>query len=145
MTTMPATHGHNEACCNIPPVVAKSYKAKGSYEEIGDMRTCKLSLHLSSMSLPQLMHSSPQKDVTGPEDATKGILFIMDIFGFTPQTLQGADILAHSDKHNKYKVFISDWFKGEPCPIEWSVHPLPSHCFPHPPRRRRTAGPQVFG
>lgn len=42
MSTMPATHGHNEACCNIPPVVSTGYTPKGTYEEISDMKmkTC---------------------------------------------------------------------------------------------------------
>jgi dienelactone hydrolase len=93
---MPATSGHSAACCNIPPVVSKGYKAKGTYEEIGGYRTY----------------------VTGPSDATKAIVVIYDIFGYFDQTLQGADILAHSDKQ-KYKVFIPDWFEGKPCPIEW--------------------------
>ena len=31
---------------------------------------------------------------------------------------KGADILAHSDDNQKYKVFIPDWFEGKPCPIE---------------------------
>ncbi|KAK3365250.1 hypothetical protein B0T24DRAFT_429785 [Lasiosphaeria ovina] len=97
MTTMPATHGHSEACCNIPPVVSSGYSAKGSYEELGGFKTY----------------------VTGPGDATKGIIYIYDIFGYFDQTLQGADILATSDHHNQHKVFIPDWFKGEPCPIEW--------------------------
>ncbi|KAL1853135.1 hypothetical protein VTK73DRAFT_9080 [Phialemonium thermophilum] len=97
MSTMPATHGHNEACCNIPPVVSKGYTPKGSYEELGGYKTY----------------------VTGPSDATKGILAIYDIFGYFEQTLQGADILATSDEKTKYKVFIPDWFKGEPVPIEW--------------------------
>lgn len=34
-------------------------------------------------------------DVTGPDDATRGIISVTDIFGFAPQTLQGADILAY--------------------------------------------------
>jgi hypothetical protein len=66
----------------------------------------------------QQTNQSPQPDVTGPSDATKAIVVIYDIFGYFDQTLQGADILAHSDKQ-KYKVFIPDWFKGNPCPIEW--------------------------
>lgn len=41
MSRMPASHGHNEACCNIPPVVSKGYQAKGTYEKIGDFKTCK--------------------------------------------------------------------------------------------------------
>ncbi|KAK1499752.1 dienelactone hydrolase [Colletotrichum tamarilloi] len=96
MSTMPAQHGHSEGCCNIPPVVSKGYDAKGSYEEIGSKRTY----------------------VTGPADAKKAIVVTFDIFGFFPQTLQGADILATSGAE-KYRVFIPDWFAGEPCPIEW--------------------------
>ncbi|KAF7552696.1 hypothetical protein G7046_g7335 [Stylonectria norvegica] len=96
MSTMPASHGHSEACCNVPPIVSKGYEAKGSYEEIGGYKTY----------------------VTGPADATKAIVVIYDIFGYFDQTLQGADILAFAD-HQNYKVYIPDWFKGEPCPIEW--------------------------
>ncbi|KAH7175550.1 hypothetical protein EDB81DRAFT_874394 [Dactylonectria macrodidyma] len=97
MSTMPASHGHSQACCNVPPVVAKGYKAKGSYEEVGGYKTY----------------------VTGPSDATKAIVVIYDIFGYFDQTIQGADILAFSDDHQKYKVYIPDWFEGKPCPIEW--------------------------
>ncbi|KAL8790928.1 MAG: hypothetical protein Q9213_000353 [Squamulea squamosa] len=57
--------------------------------------------------------------VTGPTDATKGIVSIFDIFGYFDQTLQGADILATSDEHQQYKVFIPDWFEGKPVPSEW--------------------------
>nr|CDN29925.1 Putative protein of unknown function [Podospora anserina] len=96
MSTMQASHGHNQACCNIPPVVSKGYSAKGSYEEIDGFKTY----------------------VTGPSTAKKGILVIYDIFGYFEQTLQGADILATSSSE-EYKVVIPDWFKGEPCPIEW--------------------------
>ncbi|PNH58758.1 hypothetical protein VD0002_g8774 [Verticillium dahliae] len=96
MTTMPAQHGHNEACCNIPPVISKGYDAKGSYEQVNDIKTY----------------------ATGPSDAKKGILFIYDIFGYFPQSLQGADILATSGDQ-KHRVLIPDWFGGNPCPIEW--------------------------
>ncbi|KAI2615048.1 hypothetical protein GGR54DRAFT_319756 [Hypoxylon sp. NC1633] len=96
MSTMPAQHGHSEACCNIPPVISKGYSEKGGYEELGGFKSY----------------------VTGPKDATKGIISIFDIFGYFPQTLQGADILATSDHSQQYKVFIPDWFDGEPCPLE---------------------------
>ncbi|RYC64957.1 hypothetical protein CHU98_g1235 [Xylaria longipes] len=96
MSTMPAQHGHSEACCNIPPIVSKGYDAKGKYEELGGFKTY----------------------VTGPSDTTKGVVTIYDIFGYYPQTLQGADVMAASGE-TKYRVFIPDWFKGEPCPIEW--------------------------
>ncbi|KAI1449200.1 hypothetical protein F5Y02DRAFT_253355 [Annulohypoxylon stygium] len=97
MSTMPAQHGHSEACCNIPPVVATGYTAKGAYEELGGFKSY----------------------VTGPKEATKGIITIYDIFGYYPQTLQGADILSTSDHSQKYKVFIPDWFNGEPAPLSW--------------------------
>ena len=42
-----------------------------------------------------------------------------DIFGFFPQTLQGADILAYSDSEKPYQVFIPDFFEGEPADISW--------------------------
>lgn len=96
MSTMPAQHGHSEACCNIPPIVSKGYDPKGTYEPIGEYKTY----------------------TTGPSDATKGIVVIYDIFGYYPQTLQGTDILATSGDA-KYKVVIPDWFKGEPAPLEW--------------------------
>jgi dienelactone hydrolase len=97
MSGMPATGGHSAACCNIPPIVAKGYKPKGSYEQIGGYKTY----------------------VTGPADATKAIVVIYDIFGYYDQTVQGADILATSDDNQKYKVFMPDWFHGDPCPLEW--------------------------
>jgi len=93
---MAASHGHNEACCNIPPVVSSGYSAKGQYHEVDGLKTY----------------------ITGPDDATKGIVMIFDIFGYFDQTIQGADILSTSD-HQKYKVFIPDWFAGDPCPIDW--------------------------
>jgi len=94
---MQATHGHNEACCNIPPVQSSGYVAKGTYEQLGGMKTY----------------------ATGPTDATKGLVSIYDIFGFFDQTLQGADILATSDHHHKYKVFIPDWLGNDTVPMSW--------------------------
>ncbi|KAL5606360.1 hypothetical protein BROUX41_002777 [Berkeleyomyces rouxiae] len=94
MSAMPATHGHSAACCNIPPVVEKGYKEKGSYEQLGGFNTYS----------------------TGSADATKGVLVIFDIFGFFPQTLQGADILGQ-----EYRVLMPDWFEGHPADI--SVFP----------------------
>jgi hypothetical protein len=46
-------------------------------------------------------------------------LVIYDIFGFFPQTLQGADILAHSDEEHQFQVFMPDWFEGSPADISW--------------------------
>lgn len=94
---MPATSGHSAACCNIPPVVSSGYAKKGAYSTVGGYKTY----------------------ATGPQDATKGLVVVYDIFGYYDQTLQGADILATSDEHTKYRVFMPDLLKGDPCPIEW--------------------------
>ncbi|MCJ1248200.1 hypothetical protein MMC30_005417 [Trapelia coarctata] len=92
-----AMHGHSEACCSVPPSKA-DYKEKGSYIEIDGMKTYK----------------------TGPSTATSAILIIYDIFGFSPQTLQGADILAHADdEHHQYQVFVPDFFFGKPADHSW--------------------------
>jgi len=88
---------HSAVCCKIPPVIAKDYTPKGKYETIGGLKTY----------------------VTGPDSATKGIFLVYDIFGFFPQSLQGADILATSDEAHQYKVFIPDFFEGTPCNIAW--------------------------
>lgn len=60
-----------------------------------------------------------EADVTGPSDASKAILLIYDIFGYFPQTIQGADILATSGKDHHYQVFIPDFFEGKPADISW--------------------------
>ncbi|KAL4870491.1 hypothetical protein BDV12DRAFT_184493 [Aspergillus spectabilis] len=88
--------GVSKACCSIPPVIAKGYQPKGEYKTINGLKTY----------------------VTGPETATKAILVIYDIFGFFPQTLQGADILSTSSSQ-KYRVFIPDFFEGQPADITW--------------------------
>lgn len=93
---MPTKPAQSKACCTIPPVVSSGYEYKGAYEDIMDMKTY----------------------VTGPSDATRGIIMIYDIFGFFDQTIQGADILATSHANTKYRVFMPDWFKHEPYPIE---------------------------
>lgn len=35
-----ATMSHSKACCQIPPIVAKGYQAKGKYETINGLKTC---------------------------------------------------------------------------------------------------------
>ncbi|KAF4537507.1 Dienelactone hydrolase [Lasiodiplodia theobromae] len=88
---------HSLACCTIPPVVSEGYEPKGEYITIDGLKTYR----------------------TGPADAKHAILIVFDIFGFFPQTLQGADILATSDKDRKYQVFIPDFFEGNPADISW--------------------------
>lgn len=83
----------SKACCTVPPVVSEGYKEKGEWITINGMKTY----------------------ATGPKDAKSALLVVYDIFGFFPQTLQGADILAHSDKDHQYQVFMPGEF---PLP-EW--------------------------
>ncbi|KAK2626477.1 hypothetical protein QTJ16_003652 [Diplocarpon rosae] len=92
-----AQHGHSAACCSIPPIVSKGYEGKGRYETIGGMKTY----------------------VTGPSNASKALLFIYDIFGYFPQSIQGADILATADKDHSYQVFMPDFLEGKPADISW--------------------------
>jgi hypothetical protein len=125
-TMAQAMHGHSAACCSIPPIVSKGYEPKGKYETIGGLKTCKF------CTIPsQLPRNRPPAsctfncleldciDVTGPANATKAILYIYDIFGYFPQSIQGADILSTSDKDNQYQVFMPDWFEGNPADISW--------------------------
>ncbi|KAH9212262.1 hypothetical protein DL95DRAFT_368644 [Leptodontidium sp. 2 PMI_412] len=94
---MESINGHSKACCNIPPVVSKSYELKGNYETIGGLKTY----------------------VSGPSTATNAIFVIYDIFGYYEQTLQGADILATADPEHAYQVFMPDFFEGNPADLAW--------------------------
>jgi len=58
-------------------------------------------------------------DITGPADAKKVILVTYDIFGFSPQLIQGAGILAYSNKTSPYRITIPDFFKGEGAQLAW--------------------------
>ena len=74
----------SHACCTVPPVVDDGYKEKGQYMTIDGMKTY----------------------VTGDSNAKSALLVVYDIFGFFPQTLQGADILAYGDKEKQYQVIM---------------------------------------
>ena len=66
------------------------------------------------------VHNLIPSDVTGPSSATSAIFIVYDIFGFSPQALQGADILAHADdEHHQYQVYIPDFFEGKPADHSW--------------------------
>lgn len=66
-------------------------------------------------STPQTtLTTNSASDSTGPSHATSAIFIIYDIFGFSDQALQGADILAHADSSHQYQVFMPDFFLGKP-------------------------------
>ena len=73
---------HTTACCKLPPVEAE-YTPKGTYETINGYKTY----------------------VTGPEDSDKAILSIYDIFGYSPQILQGES--RSRSGHLSYNSLIS--------------------------------------
>ena len=87
--TLATMSTQSKACCTVPPVVSEGYKEKGEWITINGMKTY----------------------ATGPKDAKSALLVVYDIFGFFPQTLQGADILAHSDKEHQYQVFMPGKFE----------------------------------
>jgi len=89
-----STQSH--ACCTVPPV-QHDYKEKGSFTSVEGMKTYQ----------------------TGPSSAKSGLLVVYDIFGFFPQTFQGADILATGDKDKPRQVFMPDFFDGKPADISW--------------------------
>ena len=71
-------------------------------------------------SFRSLLALTSPLDQTGPSSAKTAILIIYDIFGFSSQTFQGADILAHSDdQHHQYQVFVPDFFYGKPAELSW--------------------------
>ncbi|KAH0541785.1 hypothetical protein FGG08_003740 [Glutinoglossum americanum] len=84
----------SKACCTIPPIIPKDYHPKGTYTTIAGLKT---------------YHTSPPSP-------TATILFIYDIFGYFPQTLQGADILASA---GNFAVYMPDWFEDDPADISW--------------------------
>lgn len=103
---------HSKACCTIPPILSeKEYKAKGTYETIDGIKTCSFLFYP-----PNPLPTNPHTDVTGSPTATTGIFVVADIFGYYPQTLQGADILSCD---STYRVFVPDFWDNDPCPREW--------------------------
>ncbi|KAJ4476609.1 Alpha/Beta hydrolase protein [Lentinula aciculospora] len=89
------THNTNAACCTIPPVLS-DYTPKGTYKSVGSFN---------------------KVYVTGPETSTNAIVCVYDIFGYYPQTQQGADIVASTLKTT---VYMPDFFE-------------PDGPFPHDP------------
>ncbi|WWD08664.1 hypothetical protein V865_006777 [Kwoniella europaea PYCC6329] len=79
-------HKWNVDCCKLPPVQAE-YTPKGSYSTINGLKTY----------------------VVGPEDAKVTVLSVYDIFGYSPQILQGADLIASQG----YRVLMPDFCDGK--------------------------------
>lgn len=68
MSALPAQNGHNEACCNIPPVVSSGYAAGGAYETLGGLQTCKSHSHSPA---PKALTSCSHNSVNSPSPSPK--------------------------------------------------------------------------
>lgn len=77
-----------KSCCQLPPIQAE-YTPKGSYSDFEGFKTY----------------------LSGPEDAKAAVLMVYDVFGFSPQIIQGADLLASQG----YRVVMPDFCKGTYC------------------------------
>lgn len=73
--------------------------------------------HFLVWSIDTIDHKA---DVTGSSTAERGILYIFDIFSFRPQSIQGADILAHTPSRPCLVVMI-DWFEGGAVQEGWTT------------------------
>lgn len=103
-----------EACRTIPPVISEGYTPKGTSSAIDglDFDTCiPYQQHLFKKD-----YCANKTDITGPTTAKTAILTIYDIFGNSPQTTQGADLLA---ARLNALVLIPDFFKGNGAKQEW--------------------------
>jgi len=85
----------SNACLSIPAIVSSGYGPKGKWEQIGPLNTY--------VSAPANM------------TPTRGVIHIYDIFGISPQTLQGADRLA---AHLNAIVLVPDFFQGATLPAD---------------------------
>ncbi|WVQ73083.1 hypothetical protein IAR50_002646 [Cryptococcus sp. DSM 104548] len=74
------------SCCSDLPPVRAEYTPKGSFITFTGLKTY----------------------VVGPEDAKGAVLFTYDIFAFSPQILQGADLIASQG----YRVVMPDFLVG---------------------------------
>ncbi|KAG9666328.1 alpha/beta-hydrolase, partial [Aureobasidium melanogenum] len=88
---------HSKACCTIAPKASPGYDSKGEFVEYDGFKTYK----------------------TGPSTAKKAILVVYDIFGFSPQSLQGSDMLAYGNHKEQYQVFVPDFLLGQYADHAW--------------------------
>ncbi|ELU44470.1 DLH domain-containing protein [Rhizoctonia solani AG-1 IA] len=98
---MSTIHNSNTACCTIPTVVPKDkYQEKGEYKPFGAFKKAYV--------------------VGNPKSACLGktIIGVYDIFGYWPQTQQGADILAET---LDALVIYPDFLDGKP----WDANNFP--------------------
>jgi len=92
-----------DACCPSDMPVAVAHDHDKGYEQKGQWA------HMNGIT------PSIRTYISGPENATKGIFFVYDVFGYSDQTLQGADTLAAAG----YKVVMPDFFNYDYARDHW--------------------------
>lgn len=103
----------NPACCSIPPVTTSSYIPKGTYVSFAGFDRVYVT-GPSSKRGPDIHTGSSQSSGQGTSDIA--LVSVFDIFGFFPQTQQGADLLAASLNAS---VYMPDFFAPDsPFPID---------------------------
>ncbi|KII86382.1 hypothetical protein PLICRDRAFT_43972 [Plicaturopsis crispa FD-325 SS-3] len=105
-------HNTNAACCTIPPV-SSTYEPKGTFKKYGGF---------------------DRVYVTGSDNSKNALVAVYDIFGYFPQTQQGADILASALNTT---VYMPDFFEPDP--------PFPSSKFPPSTDEDKAALQAFFG
>ncbi|EPQ61022.1 hypothetical protein GLOTRDRAFT_124758 [Gloeophyllum trabeum ATCC 11539] len=105
-------HNDNPACCSIPPVQS-DYKPQGTYKPYAGFQKVYF---------------------TGDEKSDIALVAVYDIFGFAPQTQQGADILA---KQLKATLVMPDFFEPDA--------PWPSDKFPPQTGEEKAKLQEFFG
>ena len=100
---------HNKACLCLPTAVPKDYAPKGKYDKVLDMDTCTLILSNSNTQANCV-------DFTGPTTASRAVLLAYDAFGYSPQLLQGADMLSAA---LNALIIVPDFFNGKPAQAAW--------------------------
>ncbi|PQE15366.1 dienelactone hydrolase protein [Rutstroemia sp. NJR-2017a BVV2] len=86
-----------KACNTIPPVTVADYKEKGTWDTVA--------------GLPVY--------ISGPSSPSTALMLIYDAFGISPQTLQGADLLAAALSPLGTAVIMPDFFQGKAAKAEW--------------------------
>ncbi|KAJ3176340.1 hypothetical protein HDU87_005382 [Geranomyces variabilis] len=81
------------ACCSTPAVIATDYTPKGTMTTLAN----------------QNIYS------VGPEDSTNVVICIYDIFGYSSQTKQGADLIASA---TGFRVIMPDLMQGRGAPMD---------------------------
>ncbi|OKL58067.1 hypothetical protein UA08_06665 [Talaromyces atroroseus] len=95
------TSTYSKACCETPvPSTVMDYQAKGEWIDVNDEKTY----------------------IAGDKTATRAIVLVYDIFGYSPQTLRGADLVAEAlskSARGPVAVIVPDWFDGTVAEKAW--------------------------